>query len=82
MSKTVTLHKNMSLRDALVVAKVLGVEVRQPPRGGHLIFIDPWTNRSFNRSQSRHDAGRGLVQFLKRATAVRMTETDDREEDA
>ena len=60
-----TLHKNLSMTDAIRYAREHGIEVRQPNRTGEVMFVGICGR--YRANNRRKDAGRKLVCFLRKA---------------
>ena len=63
-------HKNMTLRDAMTLARQLGVKTRED--AGEIIFDHPRFRKRFRRvNRRRHDVQQQLVVELRRLEEAR-----------
>lgn len=69
------LHKNLSLRDAIKIAKHLGVKVYPARRKGETLFDHPFMGKRYRIHTDRKDAGKGLVCWLR--TLCRRIEEEE-----
>ena len=62
------IHQGMSLREAIQLAYMIGIEVRWPKATGEVLFVHAAGRARVN--SRRHDASKELVGLLRKVAAM------------